>query len=124
MPSSFTTRCSFVLCALCVMWLPVPAFVLVLFFSFNFALSLVILLAVIYAQRPLDLAAFPTVVLAGTLLRLALNVASTRVVLINGHEGPAAAGQVIEAFGSFRSEERRVGKECVSTFSSRWSPYH
>jgi len=90
-----------VLVALAMMMLPLPAFVLDLLFSFNIALSLVILLAVIYAQRPLDLAAFPTVVLAGTLLRLALNVASTRVVLINGHEGPAAAGQVIEAFGSF-----------------------
>ena len=90
-----------VLVALAMMMLPLPAFILDLLFSFNIALSLVILLAVIYAQRPLDLAAFPTVVLAGTLLRLALNVASTRVVLINGHEGPGAAGQVIEAFGSF-----------------------
>jgi len=90
-----------VLIALAMMMLPLPAFVLDLLFSFNIALSLVILLAVIYAMRPLDLASFPTIVLGATLLRLALNVASTRVVLINGHEGPSAAGQVIEAFGSF-----------------------
>ncbi len=90
-----------VLIVLAMMMLPLPAFLLDLLFSFNIALSLVILLAVIYAMRPLDLASFPTIVLAATLLRLALNVASTRVVLINGHEGPGAAGQVIEAFGSF-----------------------
>ena len=90
-----------VLIVLAMMMLPLPAFLLDLLFSFNIALSLVILLAVIYAMRPLELASFPTIVLAATLLRLALNVASTRVVLINGHEGPGAAGQVIEAFGSF-----------------------
>lgn len=90
-----------VLVALAMMMLPLPAFLLDLLFSFNIALSLVILLAVVYAMRPLDLTAFPTIVLAATLLRLALNVASTRVVLIHGHEGPAAAGRVIEAFGSF-----------------------
>jgi len=79
--------------------LPVPAFMLDAFFSFNIALSLVVLLVSVYAARPLDFAAFPTVLLIATLLRLGLNVASTRVVLINGHEGGDAAGKVIEAFG-------------------------
>jgi flagellar biosynthesis protein FlhA len=70
-------------------------------FSFNIALSLVILLAVVYVQRPTEFSVFPTVLLIVTLLRLALNVASTRVVLLHGHEGSAAAGRVIEAFGEF-----------------------
>ncbi|GAP66684.1 flagellar biosynthesis protein FlhA [Mizugakiibacter sediminis] len=90
-----------VLVALAMMMLPLPPFVLDLLFTFNIALSLVILLAVVYVLRPLDFAAFPTVVLMGTLLRLALNVASTRVVLMHGHGGPGAAGKVIEAFGEF-----------------------
>jgi flagellar biosynthesis protein FlhA len=81
--------------------LPLPPFMLDLLFSFNIALSLVILLAVVYVMRPLEFAAFPTVVLMATLLRLALNIASTRVVLLNGHMGPGAAGKVIEAFGEF-----------------------
>jgi flagellar biosynthesis protein FlhA len=81
--------------------LPLPPFVLDLFFTFNIAFSLIILLVVIYTQRPLEFAAFPTVILVATLLRLALNVASTRVVLLRGHEGGDAAGRVIEAFGSF-----------------------
>lgn len=68
-------------------------------FTFNIALSLVVLLAVIYSERPLDFAVFPTVILVATLLRLALNVASTRVVLLNGHNGTDAAGQVIKSFG-------------------------
>lgn len=80
--------------------LPIPAFVLDAFFSFNIALSLVVLLVSVYAMRPLDFAAFPTVLLIATLLRLGLNVASTRVILINGHEGGHAAGKVIEAFGN------------------------
>ena len=75
-----------VLIVLAMMMLPLPAFLLDLLFSFNIALSLVILLAVIYAMRPLELASFPTIVLAATLLRLALNVASTRVVLIKGYD--------------------------------------
>lgn len=79
--------------------LPIPPLLLDAFFSFNIALSLVVLLVSVYAQRPLDFAAFPTVLLIATLLRLGLNVASTRVVLINGHEGGDAAGKVIEAFG-------------------------
>ena len=81
--------------------LPLPPFLLDLFYTFNISLSLVVILAVIYVKRPLDFAVFPTVLLAATLLRLALNVASTRVVLLEGHTGPSAAGQVIHAFGSF-----------------------
>ncbi|PKF51739.1 flagellar biosynthesis protein FlhA [Enterovibrio nigricans] len=80
--------------------LPMPAILLDLMFSFNIALSLVVLLVTVYTRRPLDFAAFPTVLLIATLMRLALNVASTRVVLLHGHEGPGAAGEVIEAFGS------------------------
>lgn len=80
--------------------LPIPSFLLDTFFSFNIALSLVVLLVSVYALRPLDFAAFPTVLLVATLLRLAMNVASTRVILINGHEGGHAAGKVIEAFGN------------------------
>jgi flagellar biosynthesis protein FlhA len=89
------------LAALAMVMLPMPPFLLDILFSFNIALSLVILLAVIYVMRPLEFAAFPTVVLMATLLRLALNIASTRVVLLHGHNGPGAAGKVIEAFGEF-----------------------
>lgn len=84
---------------LSMMMLPLPTFILDIFFTFNIALSLVVLLAVIYSERPLDFAIFPTVILLATLLRLGLNVASTRVVLLNGHNGTGAAGQVIESFG-------------------------
>jgi len=84
---------------LSMMMLPLPTFLLDIFFTFNIALSLVVLLAVIYSERPLDFAVFPTVILLATLLRLALNVASTRVVLLNGQNGTNAAGQVIESFG-------------------------
>ncbi len=83
------------------MVLPLPPLALDILFTFNISLSIVIILAVVYARRPLDFAAFPTVLLAATLLRLGLNVASTRVVLINGHTGPASAGHVIESFGNF-----------------------
>ncbi|WP_322978256.1 flagellar biosynthesis protein FlhA [Pseudomonas sp. C11] len=79
--------------------LPVPPFLLDVLFTFSIALSIVVLLVSIYALRPLDFAVFPTILLAATLLRLALNVASTRVVLLNGHDGHGAAGQVIQAFG-------------------------
>ncbi|ABI71049.1 MULTISPECIES: flagellar biosynthesis protein FlhA [Shewanella] len=89
-----------VLAALGMVVLPIPAFLLDILFSFNIALALVVLLVAIYADRPLDFAAFPTVLLIATLLRLALNVASTRIVLLEGHNGGAAAGKVIEAFGS------------------------
>ncbi|MFA5531965.1 MAG: flagellar biosynthesis protein FlhA [Thiohalomonadaceae bacterium] len=80
---------------------PLPPFLLDVFFTFNIALSLIILLVSIYALRPLDFAVFPTILLIATLLRLALNVASTRVVLLEGHQGTGAAGQVIESFGEF-----------------------
>lgn len=81
------------------MTLPLPPFLLDVFFTFNIALSVVVLLVAIYAGRPLDFAIFPTILLVATLLRLALNVASTRVVLLHGHQGGDAAGKVIEAFG-------------------------
>jgi flagellar biosynthesis protein FlhA len=81
--------------------LPLPPFVLDLLFTFNIALSLVVLLVAVYTKRPLEFAAFPTVLLLTTLLRLSLNVASTRVVLTDGHTGPDAAGKVIESFGHF-----------------------
>ncbi|OEG74563.1 flagellar biosynthesis protein FlhA [Shewanella colwelliana] len=89
-----------VLAALAMIVLPIPAFLLDILFSFNIALALVVLLVAIYTNRPLDFAAFPTVLLVATLLRLALNVASTRIVLLEGHNGGDAAGKVIEAFGS------------------------
>ena len=81
------------------MTLPMPPFLLDVLFTFNIALSIVVLLVCVYAMRPLDFAVFPTILLVATLLRLALNVASTRVVLLNGHEGGDAAGKVIESFG-------------------------
>ncbi len=81
------------------MMLPVPPFLLDVLFTFNIALALVVLLVGAYALRPLDFAVFPTILLVATLLRLALNVASTRVVLLYGHEGGDAAGKVIQAFG-------------------------
>lgn len=86
---------------LAMMVLPMPAIVLDLFFTFNIALSLVVLLVVIYTIRPLDFSVFPTILLAATLLRLSLNVASTRVVLLEGHSGSNAAGNVIQSFGEF-----------------------
>ena len=81
------------------MILPMPAFLLDVFFTFNITLSIVILLVCVYAMRPMEFASFPTVLLVATLLRLGLNVASTRIVLLNGHEGGDAAGKVIESFG-------------------------
>ncbi|MCL1123855.1 flagellar biosynthesis protein FlhA [Shewanella surugensis] len=89
-----------VLAALAMIVLPMPPFLLDILFSFNIGLALMVLLVAIYSDRPLDFAAFPTVLLVATLLRLALNVASTRVVLLEGHNGGDAAGKVIEAFGS------------------------
>lgn len=80
---------------------PLAPFILDVMFSFNIALALIILLVSVYTKRPLDFALFPTVLLITTLLRLALNVASTRVVLLDGHTGTDAAGQVIKAFGDF-----------------------
>jgi flagellar biosynthesis protein FlhA len=86
---------------LAMMVLPLPAFVLDVFFSFNIALSIIVLLTSLYTVKPLDFMVFPTVLLVSTMLRLSLNVASTRVVLTEGHTGPDAAGKVIEAFGHF-----------------------
>ncbi|AMR80501.1 flagellar biosynthesis protein FlhA [Cupriavidus nantongensis] len=83
------------------MILPLPPFVLDLLFTFNIALAIMVLLVSMYTQKPLDFAAFPAVLLFTTLLRLSLNVASTRVVLLEGHTGPDAAGKVVEAFGHF-----------------------
>ncbi|MCW9024342.1 MAG: flagellar biosynthesis protein FlhA [Gammaproteobacteria bacterium] len=80
---------------------PLAPFMLDVFFSFNISLALVVLLVTVYSLRPLDFGLFPTVLLVTTLLRLALNVASTRVVLLEGHNGGDAAGQVIKAFGEF-----------------------
>lgn len=84
---------------LAMMTLPIPPFLLDVFFTFNITIALVVLCVAVYAMRPLDFAVFPTILLVSTLLRLALNVASTRVVLLNGHEGGASAGKVIESFG-------------------------
>src|SRR5690348_2370470 len=124
-----------VLGVLAMVVLPLPPFALDTLFTFNIALSIVIVMSVFYVARPVEFGVFPTILLIATLLRLALNVASTRVVLLNGHTGPQAAGHVIQSFGEFviggnfavgvvvfiiltiinfvvRSEERRVGKEC------------
>ncbi|MAD52992.1 MULTISPECIES: flagellar biosynthesis protein FlhA [unclassified Idiomarina] len=89
-----------VMAILAMVVLPIPPILLDILFSFSITLSLVVMLVAVYTQRPLDFAAFPTVLLIATVLRLSLNVASTRIVLLNGHEGPGAAGSVIEAFGS------------------------
>jgi flagellar biosynthesis protein FlhA len=86
---------------LAMMVLPLPAFILDIFFSFNIALAIIVLLTSLYTVKPLDFMVFPTVLLVSTMLRLSLNVASTRVVLTEGHTGPDAAGKVIEAFGHF-----------------------
>ncbi|MBO9722936.1 MAG: flagellar biosynthesis protein FlhA [Novosphingobium sp.] len=90
-----------ILALIVLMIVPVPAFVLDVSFVLNIALSLAILMAAMNAEKPLDFSSFPSVLLFATLLRLALNVASTRVVLVHGHEGEAAAGVVIESFGKF-----------------------
>lgn len=86
---------------LAMMILPLPTFVLDLFFTFNIVLSIMILLVAMFTQKTLEFSAFPTVLLFSTLLRLALNVASTRVILMEGHTGTGAAGAVVEAFGNF-----------------------
>jgi flagellar biosynthesis protein FlhA len=90
-----------VLAVLAMIVLPLPPFALDLLFTFNIALSIVIVMAVFYVARPIEFGTFPTVLLLATLLRLALNVASTRVVLLNGHTGSQAAGHVIKSFGEF-----------------------
>ncbi len=90
-----------VLAVLAMIVLPLPPIALDILFTFNIALSIVIIMAVFYVSRPVEFGVFPTVLLVATLLRLALNVASTRVVLLNGHTGPGAAGRVIQSFGEF-----------------------
>ena len=86
---------------LSMMVLPLPPFVLDVFLTFNIAISVMVLLVAMYTLKPLDFSIFPTVLLITTLLRLSLNVASTRIILLQGHNGPDAAGKVIEAFGHF-----------------------
>lgn len=86
---------------LAMMVLPLPAFLLDTLFTFNIVLSLMILLVAMFTQKTLEFSAFPTVLLFSTLLRLALNIASTRIILMEGHTGAAAAGRVVEAFGHF-----------------------
>ena len=83
------------------MVMPLPTFLLDLLLSFSITFSLIILLASMYVQRPLDLSSFPSILLLATLFRLSLNVASTRIILLHGNEGTLAAGKVIQAFGSF-----------------------
>src|SRR5687768_8735794 len=90
-----------VLAVLAMIILPLPPLALDVLFTFNIALSLVIVMSVFYVARPVEFSVFPTILLLATLLRLALNVASTRVVLLHGHTGSHAAGQVIESFGEF-----------------------
>lgn len=91
----------FIVMVLSMMVLPLPPFLLDVLFTFNIAMALMVMMVASYMTRPLDFAAFPTVILLTTLLRLSLNVASTRVVLMEGHTGPGAAGAVIESFGHF-----------------------
>lgn len=86
---------------LAMMVLPLPPFILDVLFTFNIALSILVLLVAVQVKKTLEFSVFPTVLLVTTLLRLSLNVASTRVVMMEGHTGPAAAGKVIEAFGEF-----------------------
>src|SRR5438094_10618797 len=91
----------FIVMILAMMVLPLPAFALDLAFTFNIAMALMVMMVAAQMVRPLDFAAFPAVLLITTLLRLSLNVASARVVLLQGHTGASAAGQVIESFGHF-----------------------
>ncbi len=90
-----------VLMVLAMVVVPLPPIMLDIFFTFNITLAIIVILGVIYVARPLDFGVFPTVLLVATLLRLALNIASTRVVLLEGHTGTDAAGRVIESFGEF-----------------------
>ena len=90
-----------VLLIIAMLVLPLPAFLLDFLFTFNIMVGLVIIMIAINSSKPLDFSAFPSILLMATMLRLGLNVASTRLVLVKGHEGPDAAGKVIEAFGEF-----------------------
>ena len=101
---------------LSMMILPLPTFILDLLFTFNIALAIMVLMVSMLTEKPLDFSAFPSVLLFTTLLRLSLNVASTRVVLTEGHTGGAAAGKVIEAFGHFLiGGNYTVGLVCSSS---------
>ena len=86
---------------LCIMIMPIPTFMLDLLLSFNITFAIIILLVGMYILKPLDLSSFPSILLIATLFRLALNIASTRIILLNGNEGVSAAGKVISAFGNF-----------------------
>jgi flagellar biosynthesis protein FlhA len=88
--------------------LPMPAFLLDICLALSFAFSVLILMTVLFIEKPLEISAFPTILLVATMIRLALNLASTRLILANGHEGNAAAGHVIEAFGSFVMQDNFV----------------
>ena len=90
-----------ILAIVAMMVLPIPPFLLDLFFVTNILVSLLVLMVAMHTNRPLDFSSFPSLLLIATILRLALNVASTRVVLSQGHTGSDAAGKVIEAFGNF-----------------------
>ncbi|RYY57496.1 MAG: flagellar biosynthesis protein FlhA, partial [Comamonadaceae bacterium] len=91
----------FVVMILAMMVLPMPTWLLDVFFTINIAVALMVMMVAAYMVKPLDFIAFPSVLLLTTLMRLSLNVASTRVVLLEGHTGAGAAGAVIEAFGHF-----------------------
>src|SRR6476620_796249 len=90
----------FLMVVLAMVILPLPPLMLDMLFTFNIVLAIIVILVSVSSRRPLDFSVFPTVILATTLMRLSLNVAATRVVLLHGHEGTHAAGQVIEAFGN------------------------
>ena len=90
-----------VLLVLTLLVLPIPPVMLDIFFTFNIILALLIIMVAIHTATPMDFSSFPIIILFATVMRLGLNVASTRVVLIEGHEGGDAAGKVIEAFGQF-----------------------
>lgn len=101
MPANRLAVPMLVLLILAMMVLPLPTFMLDVLFTLNIALAMIVLLVSLNARRPLEFSVFPTVLLLTTLLRLSLNVASTRIILMQGHTGPDAAGKVIESFGSF-----------------------
>ena len=100
-PAAGLVAPAIVMLMLVMMVVPIPALGLDVLFTFNIALSLIVLLVAIHVDRPLEFSSFPTVLLGATLMRLSLNIASTRIVLLEGHTGTASAGQVIESFGDF-----------------------
>lgn len=96
------------------MVLPLPAFVLDVFFTFNIAISVLVLLVAVNTQKTLDFSVFPTVLLVTTLLRLSLNVASTRIVMLEGHNGPDAAGKVIDQYYPLHTIKRHINFQRAS----------